>query len=807
MKHYYILLGLLFTGLIAKSQFIQIIDKSDKQSIQNAMIYNSLKSKIATTDIKGYADISSFDENDTIIIKHISYQVLYTNKSDLIKNDYKVYLYDNIVKLEEFVLSANRYKQQKDIIPNKIDIINNKDISFQNPQTTADMLTQSGKVFVQQSQLGGGSPILRGFEANRVLIVVDGVRMNNAIYRSGHLQSIITIDPNIIERTEILYGPGSVIYGSDALGGVMHIYTKEPMFSKGKSTFIKGSGFMRFSTASNENTIGANVNIGLQKLAFIFGITYKELHDLKSGKQRNPFYEDWGKCKYYTMRINNVDSVIQSSHENIQQQTGYKQYDVLGKLAFKANEYNLTTLNFQYSNTGNINRYDRLQQFNADTTPNYSEWYYGPQKRLMISLKHEYKKSNLFFDNANFNIAYQYIQESRIQRKYNDNSREYRIDDVDIASANFDFQKNIGSRNVLYYGIEGIFNYVKSKAYAKNIVSDNNSYNIASRYPDNGNFLITASAFVTHNWKICKMLDFSQGVRFSIVSTTARYTDTAMKIMKFPFDKDFNQTNMAINGSLGLIFKPGYDWKIALFGSSGFRNPNIDDLGKVNDSKGKNRLIVVPNFDLKPEYAYNADFTIGKTFMKKVQIEATAFYTYLIDAIAMKPFIFNGEDSITYDGKLCQVQANSNSGRAYVYGLQASLLAQITTSFSISSSLTYTKGWLINDDKPLDHTPPIYGITTFRLELNDFKAEFYVMYNGWKYKKDYNLTGEDNFETATIYGTPSWYTLNLKAAYQINPYVSIQLGVENILDVHYRVFASGISAPGRNFIFSLRAGM
>src|SRR5690606_28891038 len=130
----------------------------------------------------------------------------------------------------------------------KIEVVTSKRIAILNTQNTGDLLMQSGNVFVQKSQQGGSSPVIRGFEASRVLLVIDGIRMNNAIYRSGHLQNVITVDQNILERVEILYGPSSTIYGSDALGGVVHLRTKEPRLSVDGKTTTSGSAFARYSS-------------------------------------------------------------------------------------------------------------------------------------------------------------------------------------------------------------------------------------------------------------------------------------------------------------------------------------------------------------------------------------------------------------------------------------------------------------------------------------------------------------------------------------------------------------------------------
>jgi hemoglobin/transferrin/lactoferrin receptor protein len=143
------------------------------------------------------------------------------------------------IQLNEIVISYNKTEEHKNKIPQPIELIDAKAIVRAQSQTTADLIAQTGAVMVQKSQQGGGSPIIRGFEASRVLLVVDGVRMNNLIYRSGHLQNIITVDPIALDRAEILFGPSSTIYGSDALGGVIHLFTKIPMFSENEKLLTK----------------------------------------------------------------------------------------------------------------------------------------------------------------------------------------------------------------------------------------------------------------------------------------------------------------------------------------------------------------------------------------------------------------------------------------------------------------------------------------------------------------------------------------------------------------------------------------
>ena len=154
---------------------------------------------------------------------------------------------------------------------------------FTNPQTAADLLQSSGQVYVQKSQLGGGSPIIRGFSTNRLLIAVDGVRFNTAIFRGGNVQNIISIDPFAVARTEVILGPGSVVYGSDAVGGVMNFYTKKPKFSFKEGYSFSGNSTVRYATANKEKTGHFDFNIGAKKWAFLTSVTYSDFDNLRMG--------------------------------------------------------------------------------------------------------------------------------------------------------------------------------------------------------------------------------------------------------------------------------------------------------------------------------------------------------------------------------------------------------------------------------------------------------------------------------------------------------------------------------------------
>jgi hemoglobin/transferrin/lactoferrin receptor protein len=293
---------------------------------------------------------------------------------------------------------------------------------------------------------------------------------------------------------------------------------------------------------------------------------------------------------------------------------------------------------------------------------------------------------------------------------------------------------------------------------------------------------------------------FTDGIRFNYVHLEANFRNKEF----FPFLSDkVVQQHSAVNGNLGLIYKTR-TWRLSTVASTGFRAPNIDDLSKVFESVPGN--IIVPNADIQPEYTYNGEVSLGRTIAGKIQLAATGFYTAYTNAITIQPATLNGADSLFYDGQLSRITSNVNALQAYIYGYHATLSADLTPFLSIHSTFNYTYGRIRTDstEYPLDHIPPLFGKTSITVKTKRFRGELFSLYNGWKRLKDYNKVGEDNLPYATPEGTPAWYTLNVRMAYHFSKTLQAQAALENILDRNYRIFASGISAPGRNLVLTLR---
>jgi len=802
MKKFYLFITIILLLFIhvSYSQTITVLDKETLKPIKGAEVHHVEMGSLYT-NVLGQVVLPVLKNND-LIIKANGYQTEYVNSTILEANKYIISLSSKSYSTDEIVISADRFKELMKDVPRQIDVLNEKDIEYSNVQNTAQLLEKTGDVFVQTSQQGGGSPVIRGFEASRVLIVIDGVRLNNAIFRAGHLQNVLRIDNNILDKVEVLYGPGSLMYGSDALGGVMNFYTKNPLLSLNKKLLTKGDAYVRYSTANQEKSGHLNLSLAGKKIGFLGSFTFSDFGDLRMGGNYDPTFIDAWKRNYYTERINGVDVMTKNDNPNIQKQSGYQQYDALGKILINQSDKVSHTFTFQYSNTNDVPRYDRLNIYSGANFK-FAEWYYGPETRLMGSYKLDLSNEKSFYDNAQLTLAYQNIKESRNNRRFSNANLFSQNEKVDVMSLNFDLYKKLKS-NELRFGVEGTYNIVKSTAVKKNIVTGVETPDI-TRYPDGDNNMLSLSAYFSHSWEINKQFTLSDGVRFSYVNLKSTFVDTTF--YKFPFN-EAKQNNAAINASLGLVFMPKNDWRFYINAASGFRAPNFDDLSKVFETTAGN--VIVPNNDLKPEYSYTGEFGISKIFDNRIKIEGVAYGTIFSNAIITAPFQFNGKDSVSYQGVTSKVYANQNADKgAYILGYNLNLSADLTNYLSLVSSLNFTYGRIKTDsvDVPLDHIPPVLGKTSLILRLNKFKGDFTVMYNGWKRIWNYSDSGEDNLQDATVNGMPAWYTINLGGAYQLTQNLQIQARLDNILDRNYRTFASGFNAPGRNFVLSLRANL
>ena len=377
-------------GSLFNAQQIRIVNEMF-EPLEEVDICNVLGTNCTSTGYKGNTNISEFGINDTLVFTVASYKTQKLTVATILNEGRWVIMEpaSNMLNGLHIIAPLRNENGNKEKSTNQTEIISAEELEELSAQTTADVLQNADGIQVQKSQMGGGSPIIRGFEANRVLLVVDGVRLNNAIYRGGHLHNSITVDNNVLSQVEILYGPGSAVYGSDAIGGCVHFHTKDPKLSKGDSIITNGSGMLRYNSSNQEKSGHFDIAIGGKKFGSITSISVNDFGDLLSGSKRFHGYDDFGRVNFYSKRIEEKDSVVINKNPNLQIGTAYKQFDALQKLIYRHSDYVTFKLNTQYSNSTNVPRFDRLNNVLEDGSLEYSEWYYGPQERMFAALETE----------------------------------------------------------------------------------------------------------------------------------------------------------------------------------------------------------------------------------------------------------------------------------------------------------------------------------------------------------------------------------------------------------------------------------
>ncbi len=781
------------------AQTIQVRDRHSMQPLELVTIFTLNPSKSTVTDMNGKSSMKDFIGSDSIYFRLIGYETLLLNFNELANKNYEVLMEQSELSLDEVVVSANKWKQGRRQTPSKIAVLKPKDITFLNPQTAADLIEKTGDVFIQKSQMGGGSPMIRGFATNRVLIAVDGVRMNNAIFRSGNIQNIISLDAFATNRAEVIFGPGSIIYGSDAIGGVMGFYTFEPILSHNTNDLFKARANTRYSSANNELTGHVDLNFGFEKWASFTSITYSKFGDMTMGSHGPDSYLR----HEFVERLNGNDYIAPNTDPEKQVPSGYNQINLTQKFKFSPNKSWQFNYGLHYSESSDVDRYDRLIMYDDDNQLKYGEWYYGPQVWVMNNLNIEHSSNSEMFNHMKIIAAHQYFKESRHSRKLHDVDKKHRTEQINAYSINIDFEKDWKNGNRIFYGFETIANTVGSEGLNENL--EQNSWSPAtSRYPDGSKWL-SMGAYGNFLHKITRKTNIQAGLRYNYIHLNADFNND---FYDFQFE-DVRINTGALTGSIGIIHTPDDQWQFNGTVATGFRAPNIDDIGKVFDSEPGS--VVVPNPDLKPEYAINAELGAAVVVVKQLKIDFAAYYTILTDAMVRRDYTLNGQDSVLYDGEMSKVQAIQNAAHAFVYGVQCGMEFKWKSGISASTRFNYQKGKEELDDgsySPLRHAPPWFGTTNISYEKNKMKLEFNAQYNG---EVSFSNMPASEISKPHLYAkdingnpySPSWTIINLKTQYQINQNLIATASIDNIIDKRYKSYSSGIAAPGRNFILSL----
>lgn len=798
--HKAFIFGILYSFVVSYclGQTVRVIEEGSGDPIEGAIIITQQPVNYVVTDENGKASHNSYQGKKELSIRALGYTTLLLVVDFSTTKEIDITLAPVLFNLDQVIVSASKWSQSVDNIPMKVIQIDPKMVELQNPQTAADLLGTSGKVFIQKSQQGGGSPMIRGFATNRLIYSIDGVRMNTAIFRSGNIQNVINLDPFSILSTEVLFGPGSVIYGSDAIGGVMSFQTKSPSLSNDSTWNSNLNISSRFSSANLEKTGHVDLELSNHRWGFLSSLSYWDFDDLTQGSQ-GP--DDFLKTQQVVPSDDGADEIVDLSDPLIQKPSGYSQINLMQKVSFQTNDQLMLQYGFHFSETSSYSRYDRHNR-QTGGLPQFAEWYYGPQSWRMHHFKAQFTKATRMYDEMRLVLSRQKFTESRVSRTLYETLRNIQTEQVLAQAINLDFHKKWNQSNTIHYGTEYVYNHVNSKG----TIEETNTGLLSagpSRYPQAD--WQSLGIYATNDREINEKWNLNSGLRINLFGLAASFDTTFYSL---PFTTA-QQSDASLTGSVGAVYRPSATWIININAGTAFRAPNVDDMGKVFDSEPG--AVVVPNPELASEYAYNIDLGTTKIIFENLKLDMTGYYTWLNNAMVRRDFQLEGQDSIFYAGQLSKVQAIQNLSGAKVYGLQWGIELKTTSGMTFQSDLNIQRGIEENSNglsTPARHVAPLFGVTCLRYQTKKLRLEVNTQYQGTFEASE--LPVEERSKTE-IYAldkngstfSPGWYTLNFKSSWQMSSWLRLNVGLENITDQRYRSFSSGISGAGRNWVLSL----
>lgn len=634
--------------------------------------------------------------------------------------------------LGEVVVTAQRIKEKEFDVPYSIKKVQKGYLQEMASRTAPEALQGVTGVFVQKTNHGGGSSFIRGLTGNQTLLLIDGIRLNNSTFRYGPNQYLNTIDPYTIDHIEIAKGTGSVQYGTDALGGVVHILTKEPCFTQKPS--LHGKAVAKYLSGNMEKTVRGEVEYGSKKVAFAGGVTYKKFGDLiggdTTGRQTPSGYDEWSfnsKAKF---------SLTQNAELTVAQQFLQQQHVPV--------YHKIKEENFR------INEFDR-------------------QQRLLhyASLNIGGKKAGI--KEVEIIASWQQGIEGRKSEKRGSNMLVSEKDKITTTGLTATVVSGIAKGWTANSGIEIFYDKIRSSR--QNISVQNNT--ITERrglYPDGatyGNYSFYSLHHVTY-----KKWILDGGLRFN--TFTIGLTDTTLGNVKlYP---------SALVGNGALLYLLSKQHHLYATYSTGYRAPNIDDMGTLGIVDFRYEI---PTNSLRPEKSANAE--LGYKFnAKKIKGNLALYYMQLSNLITR---IKTDEISNGYP-----VYRKENTEEAVIKGVESDVTWIVTKRIEILGGLAYTYGQNNTKGEPLRRIPPLNGrlMSTYRSGALFSRIE--VLFAS----RQARLAGgdkEDNRIPAG--GTPGWEVLNLYAGYEF-PFITCQVGVQNIFNRDYRTHGSGINGVGRS---------
>ena len=641
---------------------------------------------------------------------------------------------------KEIVVTAVRDETNTFDVAHSVSSLDSRDLSVRLPRSTPEALMETTGVWMQKTNHGSGSPFLRGLVGNQVLVLVDGIRLNNSTFRYGPNQYLNSIDPWQIERIEVLRGSGSVQYGSDALGGVINIITKQPQFYS-DGVRLSADFSSKYMSSGMEKSGRTEIGLCSPRVAILGGLSIKNFGDLRAGG-------DLG----------------------VEAPTGYDEVDGDFKAMIRLSTRQLLTISHQTVHQKDVPRFDQVAQ------RGYRRYSFDPQIQHLSYAKFQSFFSSHWINSFNLIASFQRSIEQRVMQKQGSDVITTEKDDVGVYGISLEIHSQPSAHWAINSGLDYYHDRVDS--WRKQTVEPHNT-SVVSRglYPDHSK-ASSLALFVLNSVELGKV-KFDFGARFN--QYVISISDEAFENLKIK--------PSAVVGSASVMYKIHPNHRLIAAISQGFRAPNINDVSTLG---GFDFGIEVPSTDLSPEKTLN--FELGlKTRTNRIASSIALYRTNLFNLIDRIRSTYNGSEY--YEGQ--RVYKKQNVDKAYIHGCEADFELQAHAQIVLSGNLVYTFGQKTSTDEPMRRIPPLNGQAALRWQsASRFWAEMRVLFAD---KQDRLAQGDIDDHRIAKGGTPGWQIVNLNGGYSFGPHFELIFGLQNVFDKAYRIHSSGVDGYGRSF--------
>lgn len=646
--------------------------------------------------------------------------------------------------VEEIQITATRRSESSFEVPSATTVVDHAELRDLAPQTAMDALHGEPGTFVQQTTPGQGVVIVRGLKGSEVLHLVDGFRLNNAIFRNAPNQYVALVDAQMLDRIEVVRGPMSALYGSDAMGGVVHMRSLEPAFADGT---WKPSATLRsfYGTADRSLLTRAEGAIAGSALVLSGGVTLQDVEELRSGDGRIPSTD------------------FRAAAQDL-------------KLRARLGDRHELMLSGQRLRQPETPRVDELVQGFGQSAPASSVALFDPQERTFYHVRYRYDVGQPWLDDLTVHWGRQRIDDGRRNRAFGSNVEE-RESNIDTTRGwSVQLGKSLGKAHRFTWGAESY----KDDVHSRRSSSTAGGPRVARppRFPD-GSTQRQLSAFAAHDWSLGRRTELAYGLRYSAVKTS------------LPGTPDVD--NRDLSGNLSLTFAPRPSLRLVASVGRGFRAPNVFDLGTFGDRPG-NRFNI-PNPDLQPETVVTVDLGV-KHASERLQAELNWFHSDYEDKITS---VESG--ALTAAGR--RITQSRNAASLEIWGIEAGARYRWNEATELFATATYTRGEekIAGETNPAERIPPLFGKLGVRWSPGErLSLEGYAFYADSQRRLNPRDRTDPRIDPD---GTPGWVTLNLKASWRASDRMRLGLRLENLGDKRYREHGSGLDEPGFNAIASV----